>query len=119
MRFLLDESADYPLAIYLRHLGHDVTSIVHDYVRGRRDEDVLDIAQREQRIVIANDRDFGELVFRQRLAHTGVIHFRLGKEDIPTKIGWLEHVLNEYDDQLDQFLVVTDRGVRVRRSEKP
>ncbi len=117
MRFLLDESADYPLAATLRGWGHDVTAIAHDYPRALNDRDVLAIARQEGRILITNDRDFGELVFRQRLPHVGVILFRLGNEDLPTKAAWLKYVLTEYADRLDQFLVVTDRGVRLRRLE--
>jgi hypothetical protein len=37
MRFLLDESADLPLADYLRAKGHDVTTIVEDYTRSIKD----------------------------------------------------------------------------------
>lgn len=114
MKFLLDESADFPLAEVLRKLNHDVTSIVHDYTRSIDDEEVLDIALREGRVLIANDKDFGDLIFRQRLPHAGVILFRLGAEPIQTKISWLEHILTHYSIYLRDFIVVTDSGVRVR-----
>ena len=77
MRFLLDENADERLADYLRRLGHDATTIRNDYTRSIEDRDVLAIALREQRILITNDRDFGELIIRERLAHAGAIYFRL------------------------------------------
>jgi len=66
MRFLLDESADFPVAAFLTDRGHDVTSIARDYPSALEDDEVLSIAQKEQRILITNDRDFGELVFRQQ-----------------------------------------------------
>ena len=116
MRFLLDESADYPLASYLREWGHDVTAIVRDYPRSMRDRDVLSLANNEQRILITNDADFGELIFRQQLPHSGVIFFRLGEESIPTKARWLSYVLDNHVRRLEEryFIVVTDRGVRIR-----
>lgn len=43
MRFLLDKSADFPLATYLRSLGHDVTAIAHDYTGALTDVEVLAI----------------------------------------------------------------------------
>lgn len=116
MRFLLDESADFPLADVLEELGHDVTAIAHDHPHALKDHEVLSIARDERRILITNDRDFGELIFRQRLDHAGVILFRLGDEDLPTKAAWLRRVLARYADRLDHFLVVTERGVRVRRT---
>ncbi|MCL4489624.1 MAG: DUF5615 family PIN-like protein [Chloroflexi bacterium] len=73
MKFLLDESADLPLAMFLRESGHDVTAIAHDYPQALKDREVLAIAYREQRILLTNDRDFGELIFRQRLPHSGVV----------------------------------------------
>ena len=113
-RFILDESADLPLRTHLRAGGHDVTAIAHDYPGALADEDVLAIAVAEDRILITNDRDFGELVFRRQLPHRGVILFRLGNEAIPIKMRWLDHVLDAYADRLREFIVVTDRGVRVR-----
>jgi predicted nuclease of predicted toxin-antitoxin system len=77
---------------------------------------VLSLARQDQRIVVTNDLDFGELIFHQQLAHAGVILFRLAEQDITVKQHWLSHVLHTYADQLDQFLVITRRGVRVRRS---
>jgi predicted nuclease of predicted toxin-antitoxin system len=115
MRFLLDESADLPLQAHLRAAGHDATAIAHEYPGALDDEAVLDIAVREDRILITNDRDFGELVFRRRLPHRGVILFRLGDEAIHVKIAWLDHVLVAYADRLLDFIVINDRGVRVRR----
>ena len=116
MKFLLDESADYPLAAFLRGVGHDVTAIAHDYPHALTDRQVLVIAVNEARILITNDHDFGELIFRQHLAHHGVILFRLGGEELPVKTAWLAHVLRVHSADLLDFLVITDRGVRIRRT---
>jgi len=118
MRFLLDESADYPLAAFLKQLGHDVTAIAHDYPHALSDPQVLAIAEQEQRILITNDRDFGELIFRRQLPHAGVLLFRLGQEDLQTKQAWLLHVLNHHRHHLKEFIVVTDQKIRVRRVPK-
>jgi predicted nuclease of predicted toxin-antitoxin system len=115
MRFLLDESADYPLAPFLRSLGHDTTSIVHDYPRSLKDTEVLGIAKAEDRILITNDKDFGELIFRRQFPHAGIILFRLTDEDLTVKKEWLVYLLNQHQHQLKQFIVISDRGVRIRR----
>jgi predicted nuclease of predicted toxin-antitoxin system len=62
---------------------HDVTAIAHDYPGALADDEVLTIAVHEDRVVIANDKDFGELVVRRRLPHAGLILFRLDREDLP------------------------------------
>ena len=114
IRFLLDESVDFPLGRYLSALGHDVTAIAHDYPQALKDQDVLAIAQAEQRVLITNDTDFGELIFRRRLPHAGVILFRLGQQDLGIKQAWLDHVLDAHAEQLTRFVVVTERGIRIR-----
>jgi hypothetical protein len=60
MRFLLDENADARLVSYLTDQGHDVTQIATDYPSGLPDEQVLSLAHQEGRILITNDKDFGE-----------------------------------------------------------
>ncbi|MDQ3927647.1 MAG: DUF5615 family PIN-like protein [Chloroflexota bacterium] len=117
MKFLLDESADYPLAKHLTDLGYDVKAIAYDYPQALRDSEVLAIAQQEERILITNDTDFGELIFRRRLSHAGVVLFRLGSESVTAKIRWLDYVLAQHAEQLEQFIVVTERGVRIRRAQ--
>jgi predicted nuclease of predicted toxin-antitoxin system len=116
MRFLLDESADSRLEAFLTGRDHVVLTLVRDYQPGLPDREVLRIAQQEACILITNDRDFGELTFRQRLAHSGVIFFRLQTVDLDSKLYWLNRVLTSYSDQLKEFVVVTEHGVRVRRT---
>ena len=86
------------------------------------DPGVLATAWNEQRVLITNDRDFGDLVIHQQQPHAGVILFRLGDGALlVTKIERLEHVLMNFADELDQdhYLVVTRDRVRVRRSDEP
>ena len=79
------------------------------------DEDVLAIARQEQRILVVSDRDFGELIFQQGLAHAGVIFFRLPGAPLQTKIEQLNRVLHECAEALERgsFLVVTPSRIRV------
>lgn len=120
MKFLLDENIDARLLPFLLDLGHDVTSVAKDYFYGLLDEDVLALAHQEQRILLTNDRDFGELIVRRQLPHAGIILFRLTPYDanIHLRRKRLQHVLRHYADQLHQLLVVTPKSVRVRRTRK-
>jgi predicted nuclease of predicted toxin-antitoxin system len=113
MRFLLDESVEYRLAAFLKAEGHDVTAIAHEYPQALEDREVLAIAQREERILITNDRDFGDLIVREGLPHRGVIYFRLPVATLQLKVERLEYLLREHRQELDQFLVVTAEHVGV------
>ena len=115
MRFLFDQSADFRLIAHLRHLGHDVSAISQDHPHSLADEDVLAIARDEQRILVVADRDFGELIFHQGLAHAGIIFFRLPGGPLQTKIEHFNTVLEGHADTLTrgEFLVVSPGQIRV------
>lgn len=120
MRFLLDESAEYRIAAFLTDQGHDVTAIAHDHPASLPDPEVLEISRNERRVLITNDRDFGELIYRQLLPHSGVIYFRLPLDTTADqKIAWLRRILSDYADRLDQFIVVDPHRIRVRRAPRP
>jgi predicted nuclease of predicted toxin-antitoxin system len=115
MRFLFDESTDARLAAYLNSLGHDATLVAQVHRPGIPDKQVLETARAGGRILVTDDRDFGELVFRQRQPHTGVIYFRLRDTLLSNRITRLFAVLTRYPEQIDEFVVVTDHRIRPRR----
>ena len=62
-KFLVDESSGSRLAKSLKEKGYD-TIYCGDYYSGVPDEEIIKKAKKEKRIIITNDKDFGELVFR-------------------------------------------------------
>jgi predicted nuclease of predicted toxin-antitoxin system len=117
MRFLFDQSTDRRLAPILREAGHEVAVVGVDYPASLPDGEVLATAQREGRVLVTEDRDFGELVFKRRQPHCGVIFLRLPPMELAAKIDRLKHVLANLAGELDQFIVVTERSARVRRTD--
>ena len=112
MRFLVDECTGPNAADWLRAQGHDVFS-VHQQSRGASDDFLLRKAYSENWILVTNDKDFGEKVYRERLPHRGVIFLRLEDERADSKIRVLEKLLAQYADHLaDKFVVVTEKRVR-------
>jgi predicted nuclease of predicted toxin-antitoxin system len=118
VRFLLDESAEHRLADLLTDLGHDVTTVARDYPRSLTDEAVLAIAVEEDRIVITNDSDFGTLVFRDAKRHRGVVLFRMTAGNTARKVDALRRLVMRRAHDLDHFVVIDHRGVRVRREAR-
>lgn len=116
MRFLVDECTGPATARWLRSRGHEVFSVFNE-ARGMDDSDIVRKAYAENWILITNDKDFGEKVFRERFPHRGVIFLRLDDERAVCKIGALRRLLNSYADKLaDHFVVVTETRVRFARS---
>src|SRR5437764_8614200 len=108
MNFLLDQSTDARLITRLRDLGHDALRVGRDYPPGLPDEQVLSTAISEQRILITEDRDFGELIVSKKLPHAGVIYFRLHSTALTLKLDRLDYILTHHSHELDKFLVVTE-----------
>jgi predicted nuclease of predicted toxin-antitoxin system len=116
MRFLVDECAGPRLARWLSSEGHEVFS-VYNQARGAGDDYLIEKVYTEEWILITNDKDFGEKVFRERRPHHGVIFMRLRDEAPDNKIAVMKGLLDEYSDRLvDQFVVVTESRVRFGRS---
>ncbi|MCW5969696.1 MAG: DUF5615 family PIN-like protein [Blastocatellales bacterium] len=116
MRFLVDECTGPKVAAWLRDQGHDVFSIF-DEARGVEDDQIIEKAYRENRILITNDKDFGEKIHRERHPHRGIIFLRLADERAIKKIEILGQLLEGYSDRLaDQFVVVTETRVRFART---
>jgi predicted nuclease of predicted toxin-antitoxin system len=116
MRLLVDECTGPVVAKWLRDQGHEVFS-VYDEARGMDDDDIIQKAFSESWILITNDKDFGEKVYRERRSHHGVIFIRLEDERSAVKINTLRQLLSNYPDNLaDRFVVVTETRIRFARS---
>ena len=117
MRFLVDECTGPAVARWLRAQNHEVFS-VYEEARGMDDDEVIAKAFAEDWILITNDKDFGEKIYRERRPHKGVILLRLEDERAANKIAVLRRLLENYAEQLpNQFVVVTERRVRFARAE--
>jgi len=115
MRFLVDECTGPAVARWLQGQQHDVFS-VYEQARGMDDDAIIHKAFAEDWILITSDKDFGEKVFRERRPHKGIVLLRLDDERAANKITVLQRLLASYSDRLsEQFVVVTDMGVRFAR----
>lgn len=115
MQFLVDESAGSAVAAHLRGLGHDVLEVLHSMPQAD-DTAILAKAVQEARIVVTNDKDFGELVFRSGQAHAGIVLLRLHDETSPNRVRVIQAVLTQCGDMLpNQFVVASETQIRLRR----
>jgi predicted nuclease of predicted toxin-antitoxin system len=116
VKFLVDESTGQSVVDELRRLGHDVISIQEAFPT-LDDPLILDIAVNENRTLITNDKDFGELIYRSRLPHAGVLLFRLQDETAANRVRMIRQVLHSCGNKLQgNFVVASERKIRIRRS---
>jgi len=115
MRFLVDECTGPAVAAWLRTQNHEVFS-VFEQSRGMNDADIIQKAASENWILITNDKDFGDMVYRDGRLHRGVILLRLYDERSMSKIQIISSLIKNYVDRLpDSFVVATENQVRFAR----
>ena len=115
MKFLVDECVGPTVAKWLKKNKYDTISI-YDGLQGIDDDSVLDKAFSEDRILITSDTDFGEMVFKKKQQHYGVLLLRLVDERPSNKIHVLKTVLQHHSqDLLGNFVVATEKTIRITK----
>jgi predicted nuclease of predicted toxin-antitoxin system len=114
MILLADENVDAPIVAALRAEGHHV-----DYVRefdpGIDDQTVLNLADAGDALLLTSDKDFGELVFRRRLVHAGVVLIRLAGLSMTRKSRIIADALATHGHEMHgAFSLITAGHIRIR-----
>jgi len=114
MKFLVDESTGASVVACLRDEGHDVVAVA-EIMPQANDEEILERAVLEDRILVTNDKDFGEMVFRSGWMHRGVVLLRLRDERAANKVRIVKIVVAQVGERLrDHYVVASETGMRVR-----
>ena len=115
MNFVADESVDQQIVERLRQEGHAIRYIV-ETGPGASDEDVLELAKHEGAILLTADKDFGEMVFRQRRVTEGIIFIRLAGQSRRRKAEIVTSAVKRHGEELLRaFSVITPGGIRIRK----
>ncbi len=115
MNLVADENIDRQIVDRLRQDGHQVFSIA-ELEPSISDDAVLLRANSASAILITADKDFGELVFRQRRVSMGVILIRLAGLSPERKAEIISSSIRSHINELPQaFMVVSSAHVRIRR----
>jgi predicted nuclease of predicted toxin-antitoxin system len=110
-----DENVPQPIVARLREEGHHVEYVI-ELIRGIDDVDVLNRANQQRALLLTADKDFGDLVIRQRCRAAGVVLLRLAPNLPPAqKAEIVASALQKHGSKLlYAFTVITPRAVRIR-----
>lgn len=108
LKFLADECCDAGLVSHLRDDGYDVSYQLEEEA-GAGDDVVLENAYDQGRIILTEDKDFGELVFRLAKPSAGVVLLRMEVKERDLKWPRLKKLLQEHGKQLAGHFIVVER----------
>ncbi|CAA9535262.1 MAG: hypothetical protein AVDCRST_MAG91-3323 [uncultured Sphingomonadaceae bacterium] len=113
MRFLLDVHINTRLANALRELGHDVLRAALDH-KAASDRQLLELAVRDQRVIVTEDSDFSDLVYAfSEPVPPAIIYIRCEPEE---QLEMNVRVIDVLDSPklLRHMVVIRRTGIRYR-----
>ncbi len=116
-RLKVDENLPEEIAdLFVRH-GHDAVTVADQDWRGMADRDLWQGIQDEGRWLVTADKELADRRHRPPGTHAGIILFRSRGEGLDAYLELAQRVIDDInlDDAAGAIIVVTDRGVRVRR----
>lgn len=116
MRFLADVGVSRTSAGELRQRGHDVVHLSEERLHRLPDDEILRLAQREQRVILTFDLDFGDLLAAGAFSLPSVIIFRLQDQTPASVTPRLLNLIAERERDLEEgsIVIVEDRRYRLR-----
>lgn len=112
LKLLADENVPGPLVHLLRSRGIDVKWI-KEIERGMPDKQVVSLSAEEDRVIVSLDKDFGKLIYRQKMKCPGVVLIRVRDESARNEVAY--KMLEELGPGCyDNFVVITDKKTRKR-----
>jgi predicted nuclease of predicted toxin-antitoxin system len=117
VRFLADESCDFSVVRALRSAGHDVLAVA-ELSPGSDDTRVMDLAHRQGRILLTEDKDFGQLVYAHSRLSNGVIFLRYPANARKLLPAAVVNLVSEAQAELPgSFIVMSPGRIRIGRSK--
>ena len=113
-KIIADENIDHRIIQKLQDKKYYIISVFESF-RGITDREVLKLAEKEQAIILTEDKDFGEWIYSHHIKSTGVILLRYQFSDSDKIITALCAILEKYSFKLyAKFTVISKNKIRIR-----
>ena len=112
MKFLVDMPLSHKLANFLRNKGYDAFHLSERNLQRASDEQVFNLAIKEQRIIVTADLDFSRIFALSVSTHQslpGLILFRKGNLSDKQMIEYIERVIDTVPpDKINKSIIVVE-----------
>jgi predicted nuclease of predicted toxin-antitoxin system len=117
MRFLADMGISLRTVEWLREDGHDIVHLRDEGLQRLPDDEILEKARLEGRVVLTVDLDFAQLLAMAQSSFPSVILFRLGNENYDQINSFISILLRDCTEELESgaMISVSTKGFRIRK----
>ena len=119
LKVLSDENISPKIVSFLREKGLDVLDTKEQSWYGKSDDELLEIAYRENRWILTHDSDFGALAIHQEQPYWGIIFLRVKNMQSRNVVRVCNQLLsNNIDFSSAALVVVEEARIRIRQADK-
>ncbi len=112
---IADENIDHQIILNLRKLSIEIYSI-YETERGKTDIKIVSFSRNPPRIILTEDKDFGEMVFQNGIRNISVVFIRYSFSETNKMIEILVNLFSHAHNELfGQFTTVTTQKIRSRK----
>jgi len=117
LKFLIDNALSPIFAKRLQTYGYDAIHVRDINMQTSSDEEIFEHAQKEKRIIVSADTDFGTILALRNRQFPSVIIFRRTKNrKPPEQVNLLIANLKEIESSLERgsIIIIEDKRIRIR-----
>jgi predicted nuclease of predicted toxin-antitoxin system len=117
LKFLIDNALSPIFPKQLQKHGHDAIHVRDMDMQTCSDEEIFDFAQREERIIVSADTDFGTIIALRNEQYPSVIIFRRTRNRRPIEqVALLISNLGQIEVSLrnGSIVIIEDNRIRIR-----
>lgn len=111
---IADENIPLPIIEMLRENAIETVSIFDEY-RGISDVAIIKWAQNPPKIILTEDKDFGDLIFAYKQKQVSVILLRYHYSELEKIKSILLNFLLTHTVLMHSFIVITSKNIRIRK----
>jgi predicted nuclease of predicted toxin-antitoxin system len=108
----------YKVARWLNSIGHDAIHLNDEGLNKLSDDQIIEKAVSENRIILTADADFGQLLAFKRSSPTSVIQFRIVDLTPESIIPKLELIFDRFPEELNNepvIITVQEHKIRFKK----
>jgi len=117
LKFLIDNALSPIFSDHLQNHGHNVIHVRDVDMQTCSDEEIFNFAQKEERIIVSADTDFGTIIALRNEQFPSVIIFRRTRNRKPIEqVSLLLSNLGQIVDSLKKgsIVIIEDTRIRIR-----